>query len=501
MASTMTIPQVAAFHAPLTRPIAGTNVPSGPIPGTYPAAQAPVSMQGPVNVIPGPVPTSNNSPAATISPPAVQTLRLPVVPVGGGCYNDGMEVVWHGEFSRLFSSFFPPHVWYLSITNSAPQEKWKFYRDSAKVRFCCQDCGNGWTSMKGRVTFWFHLNPTTSEGFVQFKLYGQVCKKCNSGKFEYVMWYPEEVSKVMCNLYNKVGQTFYGFMQPPIRIDRRPGRPRNQHNAELCQACRDGECDQGRPVKTLYNFIQPPPMNLRAPNQVIPGRPPLPQNSMGQINQMSLVMGQPQLHHSGQLVVQTPLNTTPHSGVSLITAPVTLSSGIQPILTYSIVTGQVKEASKLTPVPEDDAKSEDSSQSAELVNGHSTPPTPCTIHNGTANPTPATVDAVVAKLAAINIKSPLVNGVTSIANGKVHKPNIPSPSNPLSKSTYNGTETTNPPLSPEAKNSPRKTPIILAPPTNGYPESNVEITKPKVPNANGYATVVSAKPVNGINAD
>lgn len=59
-----------------------------------------------------------------------------------------------------------------------------------------QDCGNGWTSMKGRVTFWFHLNLSTNEGFVQFKLYGQVCKKCCSGKFEYVMWYPEEVSKV-----------------------------------------------------------------------------------------------------------------------------------------------------------------------------------------------------------------------------------------------------------------------------------------------------------------
>jgi len=50
--------------------------------------------------------------------------------------------------------------------------------------------------MKGRVTFWFHLDYATNNGYVQFKLYGQQCKKCNSGKFEYVMWYPEEVSKV-----------------------------------------------------------------------------------------------------------------------------------------------------------------------------------------------------------------------------------------------------------------------------------------------------------------
>jgi len=194
----------------------------------------------------------------------VRTLSLPLVPVGGGYYNDGMEVVWHGEFSRLFSNFYPPHVWFLTITTQAPQFKWKYHRDSAKVRFCCQECGNGWTSMKGRVIFWFHLNHATNEGFVQFKLYGQQCKKCNSGKFEYVMWYPEEVSKVMSNLYHKVGQTFYGFMQPPIRIDRRPGRPRNQHNADLCQACRDGECDQGRRVKPADSpsgdeTIQPPP--------------------------------------------------------------------------------------------------------------------------------------------------------------------------------------------------------------------------------------------------
>jgi len=203
----------------------------------------------------------NSSSSSGMMP--VRTLSLPLVPVGGGYYNDGMEVVWHGEFSRLFSNFYPPHVWFLTITTQAPQFKWKHHRDSAKVRFCCQECGNGWTSMKGRVIFWFHLNHATNEGFVQFKLYGQQCKKCNSGKFEYVMWYPEEVSKVMSNLYHKVGQTFYGFMQPPIRIDRRPGRPRNQHNADLCQACRDGECDQGRRVKPTDSptdeTIQPPP--------------------------------------------------------------------------------------------------------------------------------------------------------------------------------------------------------------------------------------------------
>ena len=50
----------------------------------------------------------------------------------------GMEVVWHGEFSRLFGTFYPPHIWYLTTTNQAPNHNWKQHRDSAKVRFCCQ---------------------------------------------------------------------------------------------------------------------------------------------------------------------------------------------------------------------------------------------------------------------------------------------------------------------------------------------------------------------------
>lgn len=213
-------------------------------------------------------------------------MQVSVVPVGGGYYNDGMELVWHGEFSRFFGQFYPPHLWYLSITSQKPPNNWKFHRDSAKVRFCCQECGNGWTSMKGRVTFWFYLNPITNEGTVQFKLYGQQCKKCNTGKFEYVMWYPEEISKVMCNLYHKIGLTYYGFLQPPIRIDRRPGRPRNQHNSELCQACKDGECDQikGRQMKPISNNIMNAPKEalstLLKTNAVLPHSQRVPSNEM-----------------------------------------------------------------------------------------------------------------------------------------------------------------------------------------------------------------------------
>ncbi|XP_078696306.1 receptor-transporting protein 3-like isoform X1 [Branchiostoma floridae x Branchiostoma belcheri] len=163
---------------------------------------------------------------------------------GAPYYNTSMEAVWHGEFSKLFSQFYP-HLWYLIPSPAAPSPRWYRFRDSAKVRFSCQQCGNGWTSMKGRVIFWYYLNPQgvpVPEGYLHFKLYGQQCKRCKNGRFEMAMWYPEEVVKVLGNVYNRVGQTYYGFYQPPLRQDRRPGKPRTQHNAELCQACKDGEC-------------------------------------------------------------------------------------------------------------------------------------------------------------------------------------------------------------------------------------------------------------------
>ncbi|BFZ23384.1 hypothetical protein BsWGS_26423 [Bradybaena similaris] len=154
-----------------------------------------------------------------------------------------MELVWHGEFERLFSRYLP-HVWYLVPTFSPPSGRWRVFKDSAKVRFSCQKCGHGWTSMKGRVIFWLHLDCPTGCGHVMFRLYGQQCRNCQGPGYEHAMWYPEEVIKVIGNVYNRVGQVFYGFVQPLLRIDRRQGKPRNQHNSDLCQACKEGMCKE-----------------------------------------------------------------------------------------------------------------------------------------------------------------------------------------------------------------------------------------------------------------
>lgn len=181
--------------------------------------------------------------------PTASPQRSPVLPVSYGPPNPlfgGMEAVWHTEFQKFFSQFYGSysHVWFLCPSSGRASARWITFLDSAKVRFCCQDCGHGWTSMKGRVAFWFSLINPSNEGFLTFKLYGQQCQRCKTGKYENAMWYPEEVSKVMHNAFYRVGQVYYGFCQASYSKNRRAGKPRTPHNSELCQACHDGVCSE-----------------------------------------------------------------------------------------------------------------------------------------------------------------------------------------------------------------------------------------------------------------
>ncbi|XP_075266286.1 uncharacterized protein LOC142358673 isoform X2 [Convolutriloba macropyga] len=157
------------------------------------------------------------------------------------------ERVWKLEFLKYFQRFLGD-TWFLckcSEKDPVP-ERWRRFRDSAKVRFCCESCSNGWTSMKGRIVFWFYLDYRTRVGYCLFKLYGQKCKKCNKDcVFEPPMWYPEEINKVIVNVYNRIGEVYYNFTKTTLLVDRRDGRPRLQHNRELCQACQTGECWNG----------------------------------------------------------------------------------------------------------------------------------------------------------------------------------------------------------------------------------------------------------------
>ncbi|XP_054721025.1 receptor-transporting protein 3-like [Uloborus diversus] len=154
-----------------------------------------------------------------------------------------VALVWQILFQKLFSRY-SPHPWRLVSVPSRPSGRWLTFVDSAKVRFACDACGHGWTSMKGRVTFWCSFS--SNSGVVCYRLYGQQCDNCQGESYEPAMWYPEEIEKVLLNICNRVAHVFYGLAKPPIQLSRRPGKPKNPHNSLKCQACKDGVCAERR---------------------------------------------------------------------------------------------------------------------------------------------------------------------------------------------------------------------------------------------------------------
>ncbi|UXI19698.1 bombystatin [Sarcoptes scabiei] len=169
----------------------------------------------------------------------------------------GMERVWMSEFRRIFSNF-RIELWSIQPVDKMPDSKsnirFHTFVDSAKVRFRCENyrlnstsfkrCLHSWTTMRGKVVFWFNLIPPNFDvGLVAMKLFGQQCTLCNrENVFEQPMWYPEEVTKVLLNLFNCVGRIFYGFETIRYERYRRSGKPRHQHNSTLCEACIEGIC-------------------------------------------------------------------------------------------------------------------------------------------------------------------------------------------------------------------------------------------------------------------
>nr|CAH0099990.1 unnamed protein product [Daphnia galeata] len=162
----------------------------------------------------------------------------------------GLERFWKSSFMWLFIELYENnHLWTLKPVEKPPNDDgkgtpWETVIHSAKVRFNCEMANHGWTSMQGRVVFWFRILNGIESGFVRgevvFKLYGQKCERCTSGSFETALWYPEEIANAMWNLYSKVAEKFYGKPVDKVVRGLRGGKPRTPHKPELCQSCSDG---------------------------------------------------------------------------------------------------------------------------------------------------------------------------------------------------------------------------------------------------------------------
>jgi hypothetical protein len=151
-----------------------------------------------------------------------------------------MCLVFHAEFQLTFGRYFISDQWVLmpmGIEGSC-----KLPADAAcdveiaKVRFECDACGHCWTSMRGQISFFFERK----SHILYFKLFTQNCDQC--GEVCTPLWYPEEVCRVIKNVFMIVQQQFYPDLLTPIKSNhyRRIGNPKGQHHG--CESCRDGVC-------------------------------------------------------------------------------------------------------------------------------------------------------------------------------------------------------------------------------------------------------------------
>lgn len=151
-----------------------------------------------------------------------------------------MSLVFHAEFQLTFGRYFTSDHWILMPLNV--EGACKLPTDCscdveiAKVRFECEQCGHCWTSMRGQISFFFD----SQTHVLYFKLFNQHCDQCGCSSVP--LWYPEEVCRVMKNVFTIVHQQLYPELITPIKPNhyRRFGNPKGQHHG--CESCRDGVC-------------------------------------------------------------------------------------------------------------------------------------------------------------------------------------------------------------------------------------------------------------------
>lgn len=151
-----------------------------------------------------------------------------------------MCLVFHAEFQLTFGRYFASDHWVLMPLGTEGSCKLPTNAlcdvEIAKVRFECDACSHCWTSMRGQISFFYDYQSHR----LYFKLFTQNCDRC--GEICAPLWYPEEVCRVMRNVFVKVNEHFYTDLTTPIKSNhyRRYGNPKGQHHG--CESCRDGVC-------------------------------------------------------------------------------------------------------------------------------------------------------------------------------------------------------------------------------------------------------------------
>jgi hypothetical protein len=151
-----------------------------------------------------------------------------------------MCLVFHAEFQLTFGRYLASDHWVLIplATDGTCKLPTNTLCDVeiAKVRFECDSCSHCWTSMRGQISFFYDCESHK----LYFKLFTQNCDRC--GDICTPLWYPEEVCRVMKNVFVIVNEYMYTNLTTPIKSNhyRRYGNPKGQHHG--CESCRDGVC-------------------------------------------------------------------------------------------------------------------------------------------------------------------------------------------------------------------------------------------------------------------
>ncbi|KAK2719057.1 hypothetical protein QYM36_006165 [Artemia franciscana] len=105
------------------------------------------------------------------------------------------------KFGLTLKDLYPVPLRFLNLFMN-PESQLYTHIDTAKVRFSCRRCRNGWTSMFGSIIFWFQKYDNHCRVF--YHALGQKCAKClksdwtleNILKIEEPSWYPSETERV-----------------------------------------------------------------------------------------------------------------------------------------------------------------------------------------------------------------------------------------------------------------------------------------------------------------
>ncbi|XP_073482534.1 receptor-transporting protein 3-like [Aquarana catesbeiana] len=148
-------------------------------------------------------------------------------------------------------------VWNFSVDEHYQQRMgWLQYVQCCYARFYCSICGRSWGSSKVHILFHMKLKKRT--GQARMHVFKQKCKICTAAMYEEPTFLVENIEIAICNLVNKITQTFY-----KLPIDNLPrsfvtdGRHDGPHDYSNCEGCALGicQCDTDRQYSDKHHIL------------------------------------------------------------------------------------------------------------------------------------------------------------------------------------------------------------------------------------------------------